>query len=105
MIQSDSITLAVKSLLEAAPGSRVILFGSRARGDARPDSDIDFLVIEPIVTQRRLEMVRLSDVLRDLGIHADVLVVSQSDFAEWADEPGTVYHEAARTGKVFDATP
>ena len=31
----------------APPGSRVILFGSHARGQAGPHSDLDFLVIEP----------------------------------------------------------
>ena len=103
MIRADTISIAAQSLLEAAPGSRVILFGSHARGDARPDSDLDFLVVEPHVTRRRDEMVRLSDILRGLGIYADVLVTSERDFREWCDEPGTVYYEAAKTGKVFDA--
>ena len=39
-----TIEKAVELLLDAAPaGSKVILFGSHARGDARPDSDLDFL--------------------------------------------------------------
>ncbi len=104
MISAEMVRTAAQALLEAAPGSRVILFGSYARGDAKPDSDLDFLVIRPQVRARREEMVRLSDTLRRLGIYADVLVVSEKNFQEWADVPGTVLFEAARGGKVFSAS-
>ncbi len=96
---------AVNTLLTAAPpGSTVLLFGSYARGDARPNSDLDFLVIEPLVGERRAEIVRLSDALRAVGMYADILVVSESTFLEWAEEPGTVIYTAAREGKRFCAT-
>ena len=42
-----------------------MLFGSYARGDAREDSDLDLLVIEPRVDDRAKEMVRLRRVLRE----------------------------------------
>ena len=104
MMDEGAILGAAQALLEAAPGSRVILFGSYARGDARPDSDLDFLVIEPRVQARRGEMVRLSDVLRGMGIYADILVVSERSFDEWSDTPGTVIYQAAREGRVFRAS-
>jgi len=98
------IEKAVDLLLEAAPaGSRVILFGSHARGDAGPDSDLDFLVIEPKVTDHRAEMVRLHHVVHALRLPVDVLVVSEAVFEEWRDTPGTVLYDAAREGRVFDA--
>jgi predicted nucleotidyltransferase len=75
MIDQATIERAVDSLLEAAPdGSRVILFGSHARGDARPDSDLDFLVIEPRVADHRAEMVRLHHVLQPMRVPVDVPV-------------------------------
>ena len=89
-------------LLEAAPKSRVILFGSHARGDADADSDVDFLVIEPQVQNRYAEMVRLREVLRPLLIPVDVLVVSQEKFDYWRDTPNTVYHRAAKEGRVYE---
>jgi uncharacterized protein len=103
-MDEKTIEKAVELLLAAAPGgSRVILFGSHARGDARPDSDLDFLVIEPNVTAYRSEMVRLRDALRPLRVAADVLVTTQKIFDEWRDTPGTVLYEAAKEGRGFDA--
>lgn len=104
MMDQATIEKAVDLLLEAAPtGSRVILFGSHARGDARPDSDLDFLVIEPRVADHRAEMVRLHRVLLPLRVPADVLVTSEGIFEEWHDTPGTVLYEAATEGRTFDA--
>ncbi len=103
-MDSTTIEKAVDLLLEAAPaGSKVILFGSHARGDARPDSDLDFLVVEPRVADHRREMVRLEEVLESLDIPTDVLVTSKAIFEEWHDTPGTVLYEAAKEGSVYDA--
>lgn len=103
MVTQATITEAVRRLHQAAPGSRVILFGSHARGDARPDSDVDFMVVEPQVTARRAEMVRLNDVLRSLRIPVDVLVTSEETFNRRRLVPGTVWYEAAREGRVYDS--
>jgi hypothetical protein len=63
---------------------------------------LDFLVVEPLVTDRHAEMVRLRSVLRDLVIPIDILVVSEKIFQEWRDTPNTVIYEAAREGKVYE---
>jgi len=103
MIDEATIAKAADLLRNAAPRARVILFGSHARGQAGPDSDLDFLVVEPTLKARRDEMVRLRDVLRPLQVSADVLVTSEHTFQKWADTPGTVFYEASRQGRVFDA--
>jgi predicted nucleotidyltransferase len=95
------IAEAGRRLATAAPGARVILFGSRARGEERADSDLDLLVIEPEVKSRRAEFVRLREALGDLGVPIDLVVLS----AEYADRRaqvrGTMVNEAMRRGRVL----
>jgi uncharacterized protein len=61
----------------APPDSRVILFGSRARGEADDGSDFDVLVIEPEVEDSAGEAVRLRRELRDVLAPIDVVVVDR----------------------------
>lgn len=59
----DPVLLRLREMLEAAYGARlqrVVLFGSRARGDARPDSDYDVAVFLHDLTDRDAEVDRLS---------------------------------------------
>lgn len=91
---------AIDTLIDAARPERIILFGSHARGDARPDSDLDFLVIEAKVEDRAKEMVRLRRALRPLRIPVDILVYSSEDVARWGDQPGSALYWALREGKV-----
>ena len=71
------IAEAGRRLSEAAPpSSRVILFGSAARGELTRDSDLDFLVIEPEVENPALESVRLRRVLADVLVPMDIIVAS-----------------------------
>lgn len=99
----NDVERAANLLHRAAPQATVILFGSRARGDATPDSDADFVLVEPEVKSRRREMARLSRVLRPLRIPADVLVFSRQAFERWSRVPGTVVHKAATEGRVLHA--
>ncbi len=100
MVTREEIDAAVRILAETARPARIILFGSHARGDAREDSDIDLLVIEPRVEDRAREMVRLRRLLRPLRVPADILVYSTEEVARWGDQPGSALYCALREGTL-----
>lgn len=96
------IAEAGRRLADAAPNAKVILFGSHARGDARPDSDLDLLVIEPELKSRRAEFVRLREALGNLGVPIDLVVLPESHVEEWGHFEGTMLNDALREGRVLD---
>lgn len=101
MIQQEDITRIIKILREDAKPKKIILFGSGARGDSKPDSDADFLVVEESVSDRAGEMVRLRRLLSSLRIPVDIVVVSESAFRKWRTTPGNLFYEASIEGKLL----
>jgi uncharacterized protein len=100
-VAEETIDRAGRALIDAASApAKVILFGSRARGNADDRSDFDFLVVEREVDDRFGEMVRLGRVLGRLLIPGDVVVVSEQHAQKWASVKGTLIHEAMSRGRV-----
>lgn len=83
----------------------IILFGSRARGDARPDSDVDLLIVEPepFSAQRsRLDRAgRLYVALMGTGVSKDLLLYSHDEIEYWKDSKYHVVGQALREGRVL----
>jgi predicted nucleotidyltransferase len=91
----------VDRLIAAASPLRVIAFGSAARGELAAANDLDLLVVEPELTSRYSETVRLQKALRGVLMSVDLIVTSQARFDERCRIPGTLEYAAHREGKVL----
>ena len=105
---SDAETLLhqiVETIVREVSPETIILFGSRARGDARSDSDVDLLVVEtePFSPQRsrRKEAARLYMALRGLAVSKDILLYSRDEFERWKNSLNHVVGRAHREGRVL----
>jgi len=82
-IEHESIKEAARVLMTELPVTRVILFGSKARGNAEPDSDIDLLVLTscPVTTELRREIsYRIADVNLEYDVSPSRIAASEDDW-------------------------
>ncbi len=79
---------------------RIILFGSRARGEAGPHSDVDLLVVLPHVADKRQAAIAMRQALADLPVCKDIIVTTPEEIARRGQLVGTVLRWALREGKV-----
>lgn len=102
MLAQHSIVDAARRAARAASSpARVMLFGSYARGDADPGSDLDLLVIEQTVNDKTAEYLKLHRAIGAMGVGVDVLVMSQDEFTRRSQVPGTVPYWAVKEGQVI----
>ena len=73
MLSEEKIQSVVERIVQVAQPSKVILFGSYARGNANENSDLDLMVIEPHVADSGREMVRLRIAIGSIGMRAVVI--------------------------------
>jgi predicted nucleotidyltransferase len=95
----------VRRIVAAVQPKRIILFGSAARGQMHQDSDLDLLVVVPDGTHRRRTAQALYGGLPALGVPKDIVVVTESDVQNYADEPSLIVYAALREGKELYAAP
>lgn len=101
MIDRDERLLeeVVSRIRGAVQPVRVVLFGSAARGDAGPDSDLDILVVVPNGTHRRRAARDIFLALRGIGRPKDVIVVTEDDVKSYGENPSLVIAPALKEGR------
>ena len=102
---NDLLAIVRDRIVQRFQPIRLILFGSRARGDARPDSDVDLLVVLPDAPDKRAIAVEIRRTLRDLPVGKDVIVTTPEEIAVRGDLVGSVLRPALREGKVIFERP
>ena len=90
----------IRRVVEVAHPQRLILFGSAARGDLGPHSDVDLLVVvDQPVHRRRLAQAIYRNLVR-VGFAADIVVVTTQDLERYKDNRYTVIRPALEEGQV-----
>lgn len=94
----------VARIVQVAHPRRLILFGSAARDEMGPDSDIDLLVVVQGPVHRRDLAGQIYRNLHGVPVPVDVIVVTENDIREFGHKIGTVLYPALKEGVlVYEA--
>ena len=91
----------VRRIVERFHPEQVILFGSYARGQAGPNSDVDLLVVMPVSGSKRKASIEIDLILAGSGLPKDIIVMTPEEVARTKDIVGTIVYPALREGKVM----
>jgi len=80
---------------------RIVLLGSRARGTASAESDVDLLVVTDRPGSKRQQAVAIDLALADIRVPKDVIVVGAEELESERDIVGTIAYPAWREGVVL----
>lgn len=99
--ERSSILEAAETLKSELPVTRVILFGSKARGSSQPDSDIDLLVLTRSPVNSTLREA-ISGRLADINLRNDVsltsIVVPEHEWSNGLIRYMLIHSEVERDG-------
>jgi len=103
VLSAPTIEEIVRRIVRAADPWKIVLFGSRARGDNRAESDIDLLVIADSSLPRHLRAVPLYAALVGLPVEVDteVMVYTPTEVTQWQGVQSAFVTTALREGRVL----
>jgi predicted nucleotidyltransferase len=91
----------VRRLVEAIDPDKIILFGSRARGDPRPDSDLDLLIVRESAEKPHRRAIPAYEALSGLGVPKDILWYTPQEVEDWSAVKYHVATRAVKEGRVL----
>ena len=99
----DEAALAeiVHRLVQAVDPDRIVLFGSRARGDSGMDSDLDLLVVKASDVPRHQRAIPAYRALWGIPVPVDILWYTPEEMEEWSGVVNHVVKRALREGRVI----
>jgi predicted nucleotidyltransferase len=96
-----AIAEMVRRIVDRFDPEKIILFGSHARGDATPDSDVDLLVVMPVQGSKREAQIQIRAELHDMPVAKDIIVTRPEDFSWRREIAGTIERPADREGRLL----
>lgn len=99
----EQLAEILQRIVPALHPMRVIMFGSAARGEMGPDSDIDLMIVMPDGTHRRHTMEEAHRLFMGLPFPDDVVVATPSDLQRRRHSPGFIYATVLREGRELYA--
>jgi len=95
----------VNHIVAVADPKKVVLFGSYARGEARPTSDLDLLVIADSALPRHRRSATLYGALSKILLPMDIVVFTPKEVQEWSGVRQAFVTTAVREGRVLYEKP
>jgi uncharacterized protein len=106
LVTQQDIEAAVGRMVSVAHAPlKVILFGSRAVGGARPDSDVDLLVVEEEIPDFTAEYARLRQAVGYIGTGVDILLYPRKEFERRSSWTSSAVFAAVNGGRVLFEAP
>ena len=99
-VEPNVLDEIMRRVVAVARPEKIILFGSAARGEAAPHSDVDLLVVKPDVHRRRLAQAIYLEMI-GVGRAVDVIVATPDDLERYRNAPGSVIAPALKEGRVI----
>ena len=100
-VTEELLQEAVRQILSVGSPEKIVLFGSWARGQARPDSDLDLLIIEEFDSPRQRRAGRYRMALLGLFPAKDIVVWMPSEVTQWRDVPNAFITAILTEGRVL----
>lgn len=98
-VETAAIENLTRQIVQAAHPLRIILFGSAARGDMGPHSDIDLLIVMPEGTDSGKVTHDLYNQVGGVNIGYDLIVVTPDILEKYKDNCALVYKWALKEGR------
>ena len=102
-VTEELLQEAVRRIRSVGRPLRIVLFGSHARGEGRPDSDLDLLIVEESSVPRHQRSPRYYGALAGLFPSKDIVVWTPAEIRAWADLPNAFPTTVLREGRVLYA--
>ena len=101
MLSQELIDEIVRRVLTVGQPDKIILFGSAARGDLDPDSDVDLLVLRETIADRYSEAGAIYQAMYSYRYPCDIVLMSTDWFARFKNVAGTVAYPANKEGRLI----